>query len=137
MVVPNWTMDGKNMMSHDDFASDVIGYVYKIAYSNGQCYVGSKLIRSLTKLKPTKEQLTIRKNYVRKEMRDKPFIKYVGSSENTKNLTIVSREILEVCSTKRALTYTETKYLFSLKVLEDARYLNENILGKFYRNVLE
>jgi len=133
----SWVMDEKEITSHDDFTDDVVGFIYKIDYSNGQSYVGSKLIRSMTKLKPTKEQLAIRKNYVRKEMRDKPFMKYIGSSENTKHLTIVSREILEVCSTKRALTYTETKYLFSLKVLEDARYLNENILGKFYRNVLE
>ena len=132
MVVPNWTMDGRNMMSHDDFTNDVVGFIYRINYSNGQSYIGSKLIRSITKLKPTKEQLAIRKNYVRKEMRDKPFAKYIGSSENTKHLTIVSREILEVCSDKINLRYCETKWLFRLDVLVGEKYLNANINGTYF-----
>ena len=33
---------------------------------------------------------------------------------------------------KKELTYLECKYQFILEVLEDKKYLNDNILGKFY-----
>lgn len=132
-----WNHLGKDITSHDDFTDDAVGFVYRITYEDGREYIGSKLIRSLVKLKPTLEQLAKRKNYVRKEMKNKPFVNYIGSSKNTIGLKIASREILEICSSKRALTYMEAYYLFSLKVLEGEKYLNDNILGKFYRNVLD
>ena len=134
-MVP-WTYNNKEVTGHSFFDESVVGFIYKIDYSNGQSYVGSKLIRSMTKLKPTKEQLAIRKNYVRKEMRDKHFMKYIGSSEKTKGLHIISREILEVCSSRRALTYKEAYWLFHLKVLEKDNYINKNILGRFFKGNL-
>ena len=125
--------NGKEMLSHSDFTDDVIGFVYGIKYTDGTFYIGKKLIRSIVKLKPTKEQLKIRKNYVRKEWRDKPFAKYEGSSSNTKGLTVQSKKILELCSDKLNLTYCEIKWMMSLDVLCDDRYHNENILGKFFK----
>jgi hypothetical protein len=41
-----------------------------------------------------------------------------------------------ICKTKKQLTYWETKSLFHYNVLEDERYMNDNILGKFYRKDL-
>ena len=37
---------------------------------------------------------------------------------------------------KKHLTYLETKYLFKNQVLESEEYLNDNILGKFFRKDL-
>ncbi len=44
------------------------------------------------------------------------------------------REILQYVPTKKLLTYYECKYLFIREVLENRDgYINDNILGKFYR----
>ncbi len=44
------------------------------------------------------------------------------------------REILQFINNKKLLTYFETKWLFTLGVLEHPdSYFNDNILGKFYR----
>ena len=45
----------------------------------------------------------------------------------------VKRTILEFCYSKTQLTYAETRALFCNDVLEDNRYYNSNILGKFYK----
>lgn len=58
---------------------------------------------------------------------------YLSSSDLVKEDTPVSKEILEFAFSKRHLTYLETKYLFSLGVLETEDYYNENILGRFYK----
>ena len=44
----------------------------------------------------------------------------------------LERTILQVAYNKKELTYLECKYQFILEVLEDKKYLNDNILGKFY-----
>ena len=129
-----WTHNEKPMLSHKDFTDDVIGFIYRITYSDGRMYIGSKLIRAVRKLKPTKAQLAIRKNYSRKEMVDLSFVKYAGSSKNTKGLEIVSKEIIEVCSDKINLRYCETKHLFRNDVLCGELYLNDNINGTYFRN---
>ncbi len=49
----------------------------------------------------------------------------------------MKRYVLMLCKTKKQLTYCETKYLFQYNVLEDDRFINDNILGKFYRKDLE
>ena len=44
----------------------------------------------------------------------------------------LERKILQVAYNKKELTYLECKYQFILEVLETPKYLNDNILGKFY-----
>jgi len=46
------------------------------------------------------------------------------------------RIVLRLCKTKKELTYYETKFLFDYNVLENDTYMNDNILGKFYRKDL-
>ncbi len=133
----SWKHNGKEILNHDDFTDDVVGFIYRITYENNQQYIGKKLIRSLVKLKPTKEQLAIRKNYSRKEWRNKPFVRYVGSSKNTHGLAIASREILEVCSDKINLTYAEMKWMVIENAIVDEKYLNDNCLGKFFRGKIK
>ena len=62
--------------------------------------------------------------------------KYTGSSKLTAGKTIASKEILMMSESKRYLTYLEVSALFHFEVLESDTYLNENILGKFYRDNL-
>lgn len=70
---------------------------------------------------------------VRKEM---PWKKYKGSSKLTTGKTIISKEIIALCPTKRNLTYMEVKAMFYYEVLEDDMFLNENILAKFFKGNL-
>ncbi len=44
----------------------------------------------------------------------------------------LERKILQVAFNKKELTYLECKWQFVLEVLETNKYLNDNILGKFY-----
>ena len=120
----NWIHNDKEITSHDDFTDDVVGFIYRIDYSCGKSYVGKKLVRSERRLKPTKAQLAIRKNYKRVEMKNLPFVKYNGSSKNTSGLKIAKKEIIELCSSKIDLTYCETKWLFRFDVLFDDMFLN-------------
>jgi len=129
----NWLHLGKPIYGHDDFTDDVIGFVYEITYSNGKKYIGKKLIRSMRRLKPTKAQLAIRKNYKRVEVKNLPFVKYDGSSKETDGLIIAKKEIIELCSDKINLTYCEMKHMILNNVLCDDKYLNGNILGKFFK----
>ena len=132
----NWTHNGKEMLSHGDFTSDTVGFIYRIIYDDNREYIGKKLIRSNRKLKPTKKQLAIRKNYKRVERIDLKFTDYEGSSKNTVGLIISKKEIIELASSNRQLTYLESKTLFQLNVLEDDRFLNQNILGRFFKGNL-
>ena len=63
---------------------------------------------------------------------------YYGSNTEVKSLPKdeLKRYVLMLCKTKKQLTYWETKSLFQYNVLEDERYMNDNILGKFYRKDL-
>ena len=63
---------------------------------------------------------------------------YYGSNTEVKSLPKdeLKRYVLMLCKNKKELTYWETKYLFQYNVLEDDRYMNDNILGKFYRKDL-
>lgn len=132
----NWTHNGKEMLSHGDFSDCVVGFIYRIIYDDNREYIGKKLIRSNRKLKPTKKQLAIRKNYKRVERIDLKFTDYEGSSKNTVGLIISKKEIIELASSNRQLTYLESKTLFQLNVLEDDRFLNQNILGRFFKGNL-
>ena len=129
----NWTCRGKEIKDHEDFTSDVIGFIYLLTYDDGSKYIGKKLIRSERRLKPTKAQLAVRKNYVRKEVKNLPFSRYEGSVKNLPDgVKLVSKEIIELCSDKINLTYAEMKHQVMCNVLTDDKYLNSNILGKFY-----
>ena len=132
-----WTFRDKEIFTHEDLAPDCTDFVYEIWYTNGQKYIGKKTVRSLRRLKPTKKQLAIRKNYVRKEVTNLPFAKYEGSHGTDLGLEIKEKFILYQCSTKKAATYLESALLFHHDALFDPIYLNENISGKFFDNDLD
>ena len=49
-----------------------------------------------------------------------------------------TKKILQYVSNKKQLTYFECKYLFINEVLDSRNnYINDNILGKFYRKDFE
>jgi len=133
----------------DQFNENVIGFVYLIEYTDGTKYIGKKNIyctKTLPILKngkyrPNCERIlkNTGKGYrqpfdiVKKETNWK---KYKGSHEDCKNKNIKNKYILAYAHTKLQLTYYEVKYQFIFGVLEDTKFINDNILGKFYRENL-
>ena len=61
---------------------------------------------------------------------------YESSSKEVSKYELVSKEILEFAPTKRSLTYLEAKYLFKYDAIIDPKFLNANILKKFFRGKL-
>jgi len=133
----NWSYKGKEVKSHEDLLPECTDIVYCIYYESGKRYIGKKTVKSMRRLKPTKEQLKIRKNYKRVELKNIPFIDYIGSSKETKEEIVVAKEILHQCSSKKTATYIEAAILFSENALIDDNYLNLNILGKFFNTDLD
>jgi hypothetical protein len=132
-----WIYNGTPVDSHADLLTGCTDFVYLITYACGRMYIGKKSVRAIRRLKPTKKQLSKRKNYVRKEWVDLPFAKYEGSSELTQGLKAVSKEILYQCSTKKAATYLEVALLMHHDALFDPDFINENISGTFFNSDLD
>ena len=131
-----WIYKGKEINSHADLLPECTDFVYVLTYADGRYYIGKKTVRAIRRLKPTKKQLAIRKNYVRKEMKDLPFMKYEGSHEIECD-EITKKEIFYQCRTKKAATYLEVAMLFHFDAVFDDCYLNKNISGTFFDNDLD
>ena len=132
-----WYYEGKEITSHDDLHPDCTDFVYKITYESGKKYLGKKTVKSLRRLKPTKKQLAIRKNFKRVEIKNLPFLNYKGSSEETELEIVSIKEILFQCSSKRTSTYIETALLFETDAIFNEKYLNKNIQGCYFDNALD
>lgn len=132
-----WVFKDKKINSHEDLHPDCTDIVYEITYKSGKTYIGKKAVRAMRRVKPTKAQLAVRKNYVRKELKDLPFINYEGSSDNTANEIIVSKEIVHQCSQRRTATYIEAAWLFEVNAIFNDMYLNENIQGCYFDNAMQ
>ena len=132
-----WLYKEKKVKSHEDLLPECTDIVYCIYYTSGKKYVGKKSVRSMRRLKPTKAQLAIRKNFKRVEQKDIPFVDYEGSSKETVGEVVQYKEILYQCSAKKAATYIEAGILFNEHAIFDEEYLNLNIIGKFFDNDLK
>jgi len=124
---------------------DNYGFIYLLTFDDGTKYIGKKdfysrvLLPSLKSGEQRPNSTRIGKNIngkrayfdlVRKESN---WQTYTSSSKLIGSRQIVSKQILALAPSKRDLTYLETKYLFTHEVLESDTYLNENILGKFFK----
>ena len=125
MCKSNWKIN--------EVPEDCVGFVYKITNKQTKkFYIGKKSFYSRTSKKVkgrTNKKWTVKESNWRS---------YCSSSkelqEDIKSLGIENFEfeILELCKSKRQMSYFETNYQFLFKVLETNSY-NKNILGKFFR----
>ena len=135
----SWFHKGKEVLSIEDMPQGVFGFVYQITHLiSGKIYIGKKQLMTNRTLPPLKGE---RKK--RKVTKEGNWINYYGSQAEMKqlvkesdNLEEFDRRILRYCFTKKELTYRELEEQVLHKVLEDDRYLNSNLLGKFYRRDL-
>lgn len=133
----SWIYKDKPINSHDDLLPECTDFVYMITYVSGKKYIGKKMVKTMRRLKATKAQLAIRKNYKRVEEKHLPFVDYVGSSKETFGEVVATKEILYQCSTKKAATYIEAGILFNESAIFGDEYLNLNISGRFFDNDLD
>jgi hypothetical protein len=132
-----WTYQSKPINSHEDLDPKCVSIVYIIEFENNKFYVGKLVVRSMRRLKPTKAQLAIRKNYKRVELKNIAFQDYVGTSDETKGLKVVNKTILHQCSNKKTATYLEAKILHTVNAIFSDDYLNKNISGVYFDNSLD
>ena len=125
--------------------NEYYGYVYMTVHlKTGRTYIGKKAFQHTQTKKLGKKELAEIPVTRGKRPSKKTVIKesdwktYYGSNTEVKSLPKdeLKRYVLMLCRNKKELTYWETKCLFQHNVLEDDRYMNDNILGKFYRKDL-
>ena len=125
--------------------NEYVGYIYVTSHiPTGRQYIGKKIFFHTTNKKLGKKELleipiTRGKRPTKTQVvKESDWKTYYGSSTEIKSLPKeeMLRHVLKLCKTSKQLTYWETKYLFQYNVLEDDHYINDNILGKFYRKDL-
>ena len=118
----------------DKLPKEVYGFVYCIHYTDGTKYIGSKVVHSMRRIKPLKG---MRKNAVRTKLTESNWRYYSGSSKLTEGKEIHSKEILYLTTNKRTMSYLEVRELMKVDASCNPEYVNENIGGKYFDNVLD
>ena len=150
-----WTYQGRVITSISDMPEDTYGFIYEVTYKpSGVKYIGKKVLyfernkrlgkKALNALREERAEKGLRGRVPIKQkvISESDWIDYFGSQ---KEILTLSKEdnagenwekrILQYVPNKKLLTYYETKYLFKNGILEDkdSTYINDNILGKFFR----
>jgi hypothetical protein len=123
-----WEFNGKPFNTDD--IGKYVGYVYVIeSLIDGKLYIGRKYFYS--RRKP--------KGATRRVKKESDWKTYYGSSDTVKKLIEehgkenFRRVILSLHTTEGDCNYEEVRQQFLNNVLEDDRFLNENINGKWHR----
>jgi hypothetical protein len=141
-----WLYKNKEVLSLKDLPQNTYGFIYiSIHQPTGKSYIGKKSLFHNVKKKLTKNQLAEQTGRGRKPtteiiQKESDWKTYYGSAKPILDLIKegkqeeFTREILQLVTNKKLLTYYECKYLFMLGVIEQPDgYFNDNILGKFFR----
>ena len=150
---PTWSYQGRLITDISDMPKGTYGFIYEVIYKPDDIrYIGKKVLffernkrlgkRALEELRLGRKAKGIggRTPLKQKIVTESDWKSYYGSQKEIVNLvkegkeTDFKREILQYVKDKKQLTYFECKYLFINEVLETRNnYINDNILGKFYR----
>ena len=153
VTLPTWTYKGLLITSIDDMPDGTYGFIYKVIHkTSGKKYIGKKVLyfernkrlgkRALEALKEERAKKGIKGRVPLKQkvITESDWKDYYGSHAEIKKLLekdgpmSFTKQILSYVKSKKELTYYECKELFINEVLErDNEYINDNILGKFYR----
>ena len=134
--------DGKQLeFTEEMIPENAVGFVYLMtAIVDGKFvkYIGKKNFYADVKTKLGKKELPTDKRLKQyRRVRKFTYKNYYSSNEVLKehynNDGKIERIIIEIAYSKIQLTYLECKTQMICEVLEDESYLNNNILGKFYK----
>jgi len=153
MTDPTWIYKGTPVVSIKAMPENSYGFIYEVTHiPSGRKYLGKKVLyfernkrlgkRALEALREERKAKGIggRTPLKQKVVTESDWKTYYGSQKEVLELVKegnqkdFKREILQYVPDKKQLTYYECKYLFINEVLETRNnYINDNILGKFYR----
>lgn len=153
MTDPTWTYQGRMITEISDMPEGTYGFIYETRHiPTGIKYIGKKVLffernkklgkRALEVLREERKAKGIggRTPLKQKIITESDWKSYYGSHKDILNLVKegkpedFSRQILQYVPSKKLLTYYECKHLFIQEVLEERNnYINDNVLGKFYR----
>lgn len=157
----DWVYKGKRITRIEDVPEGAIGFIYKITDENGKFYIGKKALFSITnpevsynRWKKAKDEgvPVMRTKNKAKSKRGKVVWRYKLKNQkketnwkvyNSSNQELVrlskrkefDREILRFCFSKAELTLREVEEQFKKEVLFRCDCYNENILGKFFKQI--
>lgn len=134
--MPSWIYDGRIVNEISDMPEGTFGFIYEVTHTpTGRKYIGKKVLYFNRTLPPLVGQ-----KRKRKVVKESDWKTYYGSHQEIVELIKegkqeeFTKQILCFVPSKKLLTYYETKYLFIREVLEYRNnYINDNVLGKFYR----
>lgn len=137
-----WSYQGYQITSLDEFPEGTFGFIYElVSRETGKRYIGKKQLYSYHKStsKVFNEKTKRWNKVVNVTATESNWQKYYGSSTEVAELVKAEgkenfeRRILALAPNKKVLTYLELAYQCKNDVLTDERYVNSNILGKFFR----
>jgi hypothetical protein len=137
-----WIWKGEPF-DHNSIQEDWEGFVYLIKLIHPVSkdvfyYVGKKNFATNAKTKLSKKEMpTDKRLKTYKRVRRFNYINYMSSSEGVvakiNEGFEPERIILQICKTKGALTYHEVRWMMKFRALERKDFLNDNVLGSFYK----
>lgn len=142
-VIEPWVYQGHQIGSLKDLPEGTYGFIYEIfSKETGKRYIGKKQLYSYHKKtsKVFNEKTKRWNKVVEVTATESNWQKYFGSSVEATALVKAEgkenfeRRILDLAPSKKLLTYLELAYQCKNDVLTDPRYVNSNILGKFFRS---
>ena len=123
-----WTFNGKPFNSED--IQKYVGFVYVITRKDdGRRYVGRKYFYTLRKEKGKTKRVRRESDWKNNYGSSRDLLADVQATEKNN----FERVILSLHTTKGDVNYEEVKQQFLANVLEDTKYYNDNINGKWYR----
>ena len=142
-----WNYKGKEIREIIDFPKDTFGFIYIITHKpTKKSYIGKKFLNFTRKQKLGKKELKLlegiqgRPPKFKIVQKESDWKTYWSSNTTLKALVKAEpegnfeRQILQYCTSKKLLTYFETKYQMQYQVLENPEeFWNDNILGKFFK----
>lgn len=145
-----WKYNGIEITSISQIPKNAIGFIYLIEFVDSMKYIGkknlysTKIIKSLKSGKARPNTINFIFKNTGKGFRQKydviktesDWLTYQGSHIDCKNRIVKNKYILQYAYNKLELTYLEAKALFNNEVLEKDEYLNDNILGSFFKGKL-
>ena len=153
VTIPTWWYEGKIITDISDMPENTYGFIYEVLHKpTDRKYLGKKVLffernvrigkRETEALKEERKAKGIggRVPAKKKVIKESDWKEYYGSHKDIVKLIKegkqfeFERKILTFVPNKKLLTYYECKYLFIKEVLEERNnYINDNILGKFYK----
>jgi hypothetical protein len=142
----NWLYKNKEIYSLEDIPNNIFGFIYITTHiPTGKKYLGKKSLYHSANVKLGKKEIANlpitrgRTKLTKQVIKESDWKSYYGSEEfikqriKEKKQEEFTREIIHFVENKKLLTYFECKYQFIYNVLESNKWMNSNILGKFYK----